>query len=216
MSEQPTPSQVRLRAQAHCTIVQALFPWGRGSSAGQRRDLITAPVAGHYATLQLSNWPRNQGETAPVRWSINEQKGIVIRWPYAYPLSAPSAPLDRVLAQPVVERVHLKEGQSTTFSVRCVPQRSEPHHRGDPSTRGIVRPIVDDDEVAAWLQGRLAHAFRDIEITQLRHQMYSLEQSRGRLHAVQADIRARVADPLLAAQAMVGRCRAYGFGLPVF
>lgn len=170
------------------------------------------PVYGHRAAVDCAGMP---GQHHPVRWAMTDD-GMVVRAPKDG-FSGTSTAWREVFAEPSISVVDLLPGDRVRFSLLAVPERCLPPSDSawQRRQRGRRVLITDDDEIEKWLRSHLA-GLDDVDFESCApHPVWSQELNHL-WRAVRVTVSAVVGDPVVLSELMVGRSRAYGFGLPVF
>ena len=121
-----------------------------------------------------------------------------------------------IFDEPRMGTTLLTAGERIEFSLLAVPERAicQPRMGWQCNKRGRRVPLTDDGDVRTWFSTRLA-GLDEIEVNYEPEPVWS--QALGHTwRAVKAKVGAVVVDPVAVSMLMVGRSRAYGFGLPVF
>ena len=195
------------------TLVQALFPWLPGRALAE--DIRADRGLGHLAAVACAGAP---GFAEPVRWAMTDE-GMVLRGSPKTRFTTPPG-WAGALAAPRVRSVQLRADDEVRFEVSVVPERAV--RRAGRRSKRV--PVLEDVAVTEWLLERLTRLPSDANEDMLFDQMrisYEREEHNSEVlectwHAVRASVEAIVVDPSAVCRLMIGRQRAYGFGLPVF
>ena len=197
-------------------VTTIMLPWRH---SGSKRALAD-PAVGHLAAVACAGAP---GAAQPVRWAMDDHGAVVRATPGTVSV-VPERWAD-VFDTPKTSVVAVKAGDHVHFTLLAVPERSVrpaltgPVGVGRHKERGTRTPILTDEGIADWLgtriEGKDVPVFGDVSFSFAKRTVYS-PMLRHVWHAVFVEAAAVVVDPVAASGLLVGRYRAYGFGLAVF
>ena len=194
------------------TVTVGAFRWKTAFTPLSARvaELVRSdPAYGHRAAVDCAGMP---GPDRPVRWAMTDY-GMVVRAASAGPASTSCQEL---FDGPEVAATRLADGDRVTFSLLAVPERCVQTEDGwRRRDRGRRVPITDQGEVDSWLRDRLM-GLDDVDIERFSLEALWSQELNHLWHAVRVRASATVKDPAAVSALMVGRSRAYGFGMPVF
>jgi hypothetical protein len=208
-----TTATARQDTKEECaTLLYARF---RLNGDGARRYLFD-PANGHMVAVSCAGAP---GLDQPVRWALRDGE-LVIRTTSKLQSKVPRE-LGDLLHGPRTELVKLHTGDHVAVKLLAAPTRTVPNgyrqllgEDNKRERRGAVVPIVNDEEIYQWLETRLSQAFV-VDTLSFRKRLVRSRQLWHKWFAVDVNATAIVTSPKEAAQLLVGRSKAYGFGLPV-
>ena len=208
-----TTATARQDTKEECaTLLYARF---RLNGDGARRYLFD-PANGHMVAVSCAGAP---GLDQPVRWALRDGE-LVIRTTSKLQSKVPRE-LGDLLHGPRTELVKLHTGDHVAVKLLAAPTRTVPNgyrqllgEDNKRERRGAVVPIVNDEEIYQWLETRLSKAFMIDSLT-FQKRLVRSRQLWHKWFAVDVNATAIVTSPKEAAQLLVGRSKAYGFGLPV-
>lgn len=185
-------------------------------SGDEARRYLSDPVVGHMVAVSCAGAP---GLDEPVRWALRDGD-LLIRTTSKLQSKVPNE-LVKLLHGPRTELVKLHAGDRVAVKLLAAPTRTVPNgyrqllsEDNKRERRGAVVPIVNDEEIYQWLEARLSKAFM-LDSLSFQKRLIRSRQLWHKWLAVDVNATAIVTSPATAAQLLVGRGRAYGFGLPV-